>query len=1055
MAELKDFQKATVNYIFDQLYISNSEQHRFLVADEVGLGKTLIARGVIEKAVEKFKNLKKHLNVIYVCSNQNIAKQNLTKLNVTGNSEAIDAKSRLAYLAYSDQKEDNSFLKLIALSPKTSLDVDSSGLVDERAILFNILKQNENYKRRSTNLHRMLMVDVKESSWKRYIADPRFSENLKPEIVTRFNSELNKNKKLSNSIESLLNSTTPYDRALIGELRQLLAKICVSYLKPDLIILDEFQRFKDLITQTENFEIADVLFNTKDAKLLLLSATPYKMYTIASEHSEGENHYDEFFSVLKFLLGDKISAFQSNWEKYSKSILRMENRDETEMLKNNAEKILRQVMCRTERIQVANSDSSIVRTKRISLSGLSLEDLENYRITDEFCKYFEKHEINTLQPVEFCKSSPFPLSFMDDYKLKSLCEEELDYKNNSEFLSLLENSKHAFLNQEKINTYELENYPNAKLNYLINDNVKDGANLLWLPPSLPYYKLGGSFENKNGYSKTMIFSDYVLIPKMIATLVSYESERICFSDLNSNESRTYFHSASADRLPRPRLNYREEKKTLSLFNLFHPNLRLSELYSFSSSFNSDVDLNSLKASLHEKVSEQFKIIKPEAYIKEHAQVDERWYWVFPLLMDIRQNSFVSELYEYEYVDDFKDYIYPKTSVPKNFQEHYDFLYNELLFSELNGSMPGSAILKLNLGQMPIDLIEVVVLQILGSPANIALRSLLNHFPNYSSVDYKAFFYSYSRLFAELFRDFYNRPETISVIDYSTKRDIPFWRAVLEYNANGCLQAVVDEYLSILFESVPANKLELDPFDSLTERIDEVFKKFKNGLLIQTSNLSVDSYQSFFKKEKIKMRSHYAVGFYDLKESDGSILRKESVQESFNSPFRPFVLATTSIGQEGLDFHQYCRKVLHWNLPSNPVDLEQREGRVNRFKSLSIRQSIAYKYQSKLIDSKMPLWEQLFLIAKENEKGDRCDLVPNWHIDNSKYPIERQVPMYPFSKEEVKLENLLKTLSVYRIALGQPNQEELITYLFQNLPEEEVNILKDRLLINLSPISFKY
>ena len=353
------------------------------------------------------------------------------------------------------------------------------------------------------------------------------------------------------------------------------------------------------------------------------------------------------------------------------------------------------------------------------------------------------------------------------------------------------------------------------------------------------------------------------------------------------------------------------------------------------------------------------------------------------------------------------------------------------------------------------MIDVVVLQILGSPANIALRSLLNHFPNYSSVDYKAFFYSYSRLFAELFRDFYNRPETIAAIDYSTKRDIPFWRAVLEYNTNGCLQAVVDEYLSILFESVPENKREVDPFDSLAERIDEVFEKFKNGLLIQTSNLSVDSYQSFVKKEKIKMRSHYAVGFYDLKESDGSILRKESVQESFNSPFRPFVLATTSIGQEGLDFHQYCRKVLHWNLPSNPVDLEQREGRVNRFKSLSIRQSIAYKYQSKLNDRKMPLWEQLFLRAKENEKGDRCDLVPNWHIDNSKYPIERQVPMYPFSKEELKLENLLKTLSVYRIALGQPNQEELITYLFQNLPENEVNTLKDRLLINLSPISFNY
>src|SRR3546814_9477258 len=32
-----------------------------------------------------------------------------------------------------------------------------------------------------------------------------------------------------------------------------------------------------------------------------------------------------------------------------------------------------------------------------------------------------------------------------------------------------------------------------------------------------------------------------------------------------------------------------------------------------------------------------------------------------------------------------------------------------------------------------------------------------------------------------------------------------------------------------------------------------------------------------------------------------------------------------------DFHPYCYRVYHWNLPSNPVDLEQREGRVHRYK----------------------------------------------------------------------------------------------------------------------------
>ena len=35
--------------------------------------------------------------------------------------------------------------------------------------------------------------------------------------------------------------------------------------------------------------------------------------------------------------------------------------------------------------------------------------------------------------------------------------------------------------------------------------------------------------------------------------------------------------------------------------------------------------------------------------------------------------------------------------------------------------------------------------------------------------------------------------------------------------------------------------------------------------------------------------------------------------------------------------------MHWNLPGNPIDLEQREGRINRFKCLAIRQNVADKY----------------------------------------------------------------------------------------------------------------
>jgi replicative superfamily II helicase len=79
--ELKDFQKQTVEFVYNKLY--KEKKDKYLVADEVGLGKTIIAKGVIAKAFEKFKPTRQNptFNVIYICSNQALAYENLKKLN--------------------------------------------------------------------------------------------------------------------------------------------------------------------------------------------------------------------------------------------------------------------------------------------------------------------------------------------------------------------------------------------------------------------------------------------------------------------------------------------------------------------------------------------------------------------------------------------------------------------------------------------------------------------------------------------------------------------------------------------------------------------------------------------------------------------------------------------------------------------------------------------------------------------------------------------------------------------------------------------------------------
>ena len=99
MALLKDFQRRTVRHAFRRLYRRQHNSRRFLVADEVGLGKTMVARGIIAKAIEHLEEegVVDRIDIVYVCSNADIAKQNINRLNVTRNEE-FNLPTRLTLL---------------------------------------------------------------------------------------------------------------------------------------------------------------------------------------------------------------------------------------------------------------------------------------------------------------------------------------------------------------------------------------------------------------------------------------------------------------------------------------------------------------------------------------------------------------------------------------------------------------------------------------------------------------------------------------------------------------------------------------------------------------------------------------------------------------------------------------------------------------------------------------------------------------------------------------------------------------------------------------------
>ena len=150
--------------------------------------------------------------------------------------------------------------------------------------------------------------------------------------------------------------------------------------------------------------------------------------------------------------------------------------------------------------------------------------------------------------------------------------------------------------------------------------------------------------------------------------------------------------------------------------------------------------------------------------------------------------------------------------------------------------------------------------------------------------------------------------------------------------------------------------------------------------------------------KIPVRCHVAVPFGDAETEpvvkvEGGVVqaapvRPDEVRRSFNTPFWPHVLATTSVGQEGLDFHPWCSHVVHWDLTSNPLDLEQREGRIQRYASLAIRRRLAAVLREEVLrDSTMADGSPWRCVQRHAERSvDASGLRPWWVLDGAEIDV---------------------------------------------------------------------
>ena len=64
-------------------------------------------------------------------------------------------------------------------------------------------------------------------------------------------------------------------------------------------------------------------------------------------------------------------------------------------------------------------------------------------------------------------------------------------------------------------------------------------------------------------------------------------------------------------------------------------------------------------------------------------------------------------------------------------------------------------------------------------------------------------------------------------------------------------------------------------------------------------------------------------------------------------------------------------------------------------------------------------------------------------------MQRRVPLLPFSREVDQLRRLVGSLAVYRLAFGQPRQQDLVEYL-SKLREDADELDLDQFRISLEP-----
>ncbi|BCM86711.1 helicase [Methylobacterium indicum] len=985
-ATAKAFQAATVRAAVAALRREDGTR-RFLIADEVGLGKTLVARDVVAALSARRR---RPLVVFYVTSGSRVGDQNkrdlLAFLPSDERKAALSGADRLGLIPFTKRPEGK--VHLYAFAPETSFPAagarSSPGRVVERAFVSKLLKAALPQVHRSlgTAFFQLAATRSWPSALRMANATMRAGVGRLPQAFRKaLEAEF-----APLDVREAVVAAKGKPHALIARFRRALAEASLAANPPDLVILDEFQRYSRLLWPAKEDRIAARLLGGATAPnrrpaALLLSATPYRSYAERWEVGPQAQPHRELFDVVSFLGGDEAGrATAAAFERFGGQLNALGRLPagadhgrplaEARNTKVEIEALLRPYMSRTERAVHDDGAEGPQDATGVALDGPDLDVYRHFadRVGDRF----------KTSAMAYWLSVPLPAQALgQSYQIS--CNVHFGVRAGVPKVV-----------SGRLYSPSAGGWGSAKLRRLHEIADPDDLALPWVRPSLPWWRPAGPWTGLAA-RKLLIFSRFRATPPALASLTSLEVERRRFG--RSAES---YRKAWRTRRLQPK---RGQGATVALF---HPSpflIGATDVLLAPDATTPGRVRAAVRRQLVRALS-GLKITIDGGGRRGAGRHRPGWEILAAIERLAGHDVAVGKAWS------------PLAGCDSALKE---------LLAERSCARPLTWVSRRELD----DLVAMAM----SGPAVALGRALLRHYPDALGRGLPAL----TKLCWSGLRTYLDNPVFWARLGEGKPTET-LQRAVLD----GCFESVMDEH----FWTRSAKKAGEELADDLRATF--------------AAQIGWFTFRSLSNRDDgVRVRCHAAVPFGGAEAepaagepaSNEGPPRSEGIRAAFNTPFWPHVLATTSVGQEGLDFHTWCERIGHWDLCSSPVDLEQREGRIQRFAGLVVRKRLGAQLAAEGRRGGAAGKSPWTAIAAEAERqfADASGLRPWWTLPGAQ--IERHLFALKRSRDIHRYARLCRQRSLYRLALGQPRQQELVEMLDAKDPKVVAEL--GRLALDLS------